>query len=584
MKQAMQQATEWESLVDEICQDLAKLTGNVFSDKQRPMVEARMRRRVLDLKLSGPGDYRLHRRSHLDEENKVLIGLLTTHFTSFFREFSHFEWLASYLPTMIAAARAEGRRSLSIWSAACSKGQEVWSLGMWLQAHVPKIDPSMNWEILGTDIDGDSVKEAENAVYHRRELETAPRHLWEEYWMRGTGEISDWYKAKKDLRSKAKFGTMNLLDLKLKAGQKFDLIVCRNVLIYFDRKNQEKIARSLLSQLTDQGVLITGVSESLSSYNLDVQSLSVSVYKVKSEKSTPVALPTVAAPASVVPQLPKPLKVFCIDDSSTVLTILKKVLNTSEVTVIGTACHGLDAIEKLKTLKPDVITLDLHMPEMDGPTFLKTSGIAAQIPVIVMSSVGRDDASIVTPLFNQGVCDFVEKPTLANMEKVGEELVQKLKMGWLGKKKGKGTPAAVTAPAKKTRARGHVIFHLGHDDLTGAAHTLKQQDWSHDEVTIIVPTTSSNDLNWMKKLKAAAPANAQYTTVDRFTGSVTKTQTLWLSYKNADAALVKRYKTRSQLLVTEDAPGVVPELRELSDDVSPFTSFSYLAEKYLAGN
>lgn len=90
MSLALKESYGWNHLVDDTCHEVSKLTGNVMSEKQRPMVESRMRRRCLELKLNFPSDYKAYWAANLESENKYLIGLLTTHFTSFFREFSHF--------------------------------------------------------------------------------------------------------------------------------------------------------------------------------------------------------------------------------------------------------------------------------------------------------------------------------------------------------------------------------------------------------------------------------------------------------------------------------------------------------------
>ena len=132
---------DWNHLIKEVCEEMSKLTGNVFSSKQLPMVESRVKRRILDLDLDSVDAYRSYWRQHFEAENEFLVGLLTTHFTSFFREFSHFEWIAENLPSIMAKARAEGRSTLFFWSAACSRGQEVWSLAMWfVPPRLPGLD------------------------------------------------------------------------------------------------------------------------------------------------------------------------------------------------------------------------------------------------------------------------------------------------------------------------------------------------------------------------------------------------------------------------------------------------------------
>jgi chemotaxis protein methyltransferase CheR len=552
------------------------LTGNILNEKQRPMVESRLRRRLIDLQLRSPSDYKTHWYNNLKEENKYLIGLLTTHFTSFFREFSHFEWLAEDLPSMVRAARAEGRNTLKFWSAACSKGQEVWSLCMWLNHHLPKIDPKMDWEVFGSDIDPESVAEAENGVYHHREIETAPRYLWEGFWTRGKEDISDWYRVKKVLSSHAKFATVNLLSINLPSSIRFDAIMCRNVLIYFDQDNQKKISTSLLTYLTPQGALITGMSESLNGFNLDIQGVFPSVYKKRQQfKIANTTYPLRS-------EIPTPLKVLCIDDSSTVVNILKKILPLPQFEVIGVATNGLEAIEKLKVLKPDVITLDLHMPVMDGPTFLQQSGVASKLPVIVVSSVERSDKTMLYPLFKLGVIDFVEKPTLQNMAQVGEELSQKLKMGWIGKKNNVTVVDSLSTNNKLPRRRrnAHIVFNVGIQDEKNLIKVLSEQNWDGDEITILVDSSSAMEHHFSH---VASPylklAKNIVVTNNPIKVSKGNYQCIWLQFKSGNPKFLDAKITLGDTLILEENVTWCEKVKSKAYDISPITSFSYLINK-----
>ena len=582
MSLALKESYGWSHLVDDICHEVSKLTGNVMSDKQRPMVESRMRRRCLELKLAHPADYKEFWKSNLDSENKYLIGLLTTHFTSFFREFSHFEWIAANLPSLVASAKAEGRSTLKIWSAASSKGQEVWSLCMWLHHQMPKVDPKMNWVVVGSDIDQVSVKEGENGVYHARELETAPRHLWEGLWVRGKAEISDWYKIKNELKSRAQFHTMNLLSLSMPQTEKFDVIMCRNVLIYFDRQNQENIATSLLKYLTPQGVLITGMSESLTGYGLPMKSVAPSIYRLPTAQAAPAPSAPASKAAAVAPKavMPMPLKVLCIDDSPTVITILKKILKAPEFEIIGVANNGQEAMDKLKTLKPDVITLDLHMPIMDGPTFLKVSEVAKTLPVVVVSSVGRDHAPSIAPLFDLGVTDFVEKPTLANMNEIGDELVQKLKMGWMTKKE-KIVVKSSSVASSYSRPVGHVIFNVSMKDEKNLLHVLGEQKWAGDEVSFYFNEVISPSFKDKISAKVSAAKKVDFVSVG---GKIQSSNlpTIWLVFNGGNTFVLNTYKRPHDFIILEETSTSL-SLKEAADDVSPATSFSYLVDKLLGG-
>lgn len=565
----------WNNLIQDIASVMSKETGNIMGEKQFPMIESRMKRRCSELKITCPAEYKKYWSQHQAEENKYLIGLLTTHFTSFFREFSHFEWIAKELPSIVAHAKKENRSTIKIWSAACSKGQEVWSLCMWLQFHMPKIDPTMNWQVQGSDIDPVSVKEAENGVYHRRELETAPRHLWEGYWLKGSGDIADWYKIKSDLKARTKFQTMNLLNVTME--EKFDLIICRNVLIYFDRQNQENIARSLLKRLTPEGTLISGMSESLSGFGLPIRGVAPSVYK--NQNATIVPLP-VKEKTPVTLEAPKPLKVFCIDDSPTVLTMMKKILKAPDFEIIGTAANGQEAIEKLATVKPDAITLDLHMPIMDGPTFLKTSGIGHKLPVIIVSSVGREHAPVMNQISDTGVSDFVEKPTLANMNEIGDELMQKIRMSWMTKKNNVKTNSFSVAAAKK-RPAGSIFFNFGPKDEKNLLHVLNEQKWENDEINFCY----NGPITQMDEIKARLKSyvlRAKKVTFSHRTQIPEKASlpAIWLHFKDGTFDYVKTFKKQTDFIVVEEA-SVMASTHV--DDESPVTSFSYLVDKLLGG-
>lgn len=566
---------EWSDLIRDVCASVGKLTGNVMADKQWPMVESRLRRRLRELNLNSPQEYREHWKKNGLEENNYLTGLLTTHFTSFFREFPHFEWIAQELPNMIREARREGRTTLKFWSAAASKGQEVWSLCMWLAHHVPKIDPKMDWIVLGTDIDEVSIREGENAVYHRREIETIPRHLWEEHWVRGKDDISDWYKVKSSLKAHARFKTMNLLNVSHPSNEKFDLIICRNVLIYFDRANQEKIANSLLRHLSPGGTLISGMSESLSGFGLPIKGVAPSIYKPASaDKETFTVSSALSASG--------PIRVLCVDDSPTIISILKKILAPPEFEVVGVAYNGEEALKKVRELRPDAITLDLHMPVMDGVSFLKASGIARELPVIVVSSVERDHAQMVSPLEGLGVIDFVGKPTLSNIDEIKDELTQKLKIGVKMKKvPSSASPFKKESVPESRRRSGHIVFNFSMSDKQNLFHVLSQQNWKGDELSFVL-NGSSQEMDQLKSLlrpyiKDAMKVNYRRTSE----GKPSARTSVWLHFRNGDSSILKYCKEDKAFMVLEESSRPSSHIQNIVTEISPATSFAYLVDKFL---
>lgn len=428
---------DFVSLIDKVSNVVHKISGNRLGEKQAYMVETRVKKRMMELGIKTPEDYSKYIDQHIDHESYILVGLITTHHTFFFREFPHFEILKNKLPEILAQVKKRGDKTLSIWSAACSRGHEVYSLAMFLEFHIPQIDPTMSFKILGTDIDGESVKVAGNGVYNQNEIKEIPMNYMGNNWAKGTGDIAMYAKVKSNLKSKCEFRPGNLLKVnEAVKNEKFDVIFCRNVFIYFETHQVESISKDLISHLHPHGIYFSGISEPLSGMKLEIQSIGPSAYM---HKTAPVAMPananvlplrssTVsAAPAQVVSQ-PQILRVMCVDDSPSILTLLKKVLTPEfGFEIVATAINGKDAMEKMKTVKVDLMTLDIHMPEMDGVTYLEKNHNKSHPPVMIISSASRADSDTAMKAFKFGASDYVEKPALSNLEERGEEIRTKLK-------------------------------------------------------------------------------------------------------------------------------------------------------------
>lgn len=306
---------------------------------------------------------------------------------------------------------------------------------MYLAEHLPKIDPSFEFEILGTDVDLESVKLAKNGVYRWDEIKESPAIYLKDFWKRGKSEIADFVRAGDNLRKFCKWEVQNLVDPDLGQGRgNFDLIFCRNVFIYFTPEQVKQITQKLLNVLSPAGFLFVGLSESLLNLGLSVDYAGPSIYQrqgVKEKSDLAVAKPVIetSKPHSKPLQQPQTLKVFCVDDSGTVLTLLKKVLQPSSgFEVVGTAKNGREAQEKVAAgLKFDVMTLDLQMPEVSGLEYLRSIQAEKHAPIVVVSSMSREDSQGGVAALALGARDFVEKPTLSNLDQKSEEIRFKLK-------------------------------------------------------------------------------------------------------------------------------------------------------------
>jgi chemotaxis protein methyltransferase CheR len=430
---------EFMPLIEKVSALVHKISGNRLGDKQSFMVETRLRKRMIELSLKAPSDYIAYLEQNFQKESGVLVGLLTTHHTFFFREFIHFELLKKMLPEFAAIANKRADKTITIWSAACSRGQEVYSLAMFLDYYLPLIDPSIKFSILGTDIDEESVKIAANGVYHQNEIKEVPMNFLANHWAKGTGDIAMYAKVKSSLREKVNFKSGNLLNLsQVVSNQKFDIIFCRNVFIYFEQHQIEKICEDFVKAMHQHSLFFSGISESLTGFKVDFNSVGPSTYRAKSYNAQTIA-PTAFRPSgstqtpSVAPTpatffTPDVIKVMCVDDSPSIITLLKKVLGKEQgFEIVATAINGIDAMEKLKTVKPDVITLDIHMPEMDGVTYLQKNFNPSHPPVVMISSASREDSDVAMKALKSGASDYVEKPSLQNLEEKGEEIRTKIK-------------------------------------------------------------------------------------------------------------------------------------------------------------
>lgn len=450
----------------EIAHVITEITGNQFSEKHRSMLENRLKKRALDLNLVGLDEYLEYFKHNRDAEVKQLVSLLTTHHTFFFREFNHFEYLEEkVLPELVLIAKARPDKKITIWSAACSRGHEVYSLGMFLDFYLKKMAPDLTFEILGTDIDPESVAFAKNGVYSRKEIKEAPLIYLADHWARGTGPIANFVKVKTPLRTKTRWDVFNLLKFPQGFHEMFDIIFCRNVFIYFNGEQIRQSSNDLMKHLHPHGHFFVGISESLNGLGLNLTSVGPSIYRHPSQGTTTTAPVKKASPNTVIngstsgikpnltlvkdskltaemkvvrpptansaPAFKDVLRVLCVDDSPSIQTLMKKILATEDgFEVVGTANNGIEAQTKVKELKPDVMTLDIHMPQQTGIEYLLSNFKGDHPPVIMVSSVSREESDLAIKALSLGASDYVEKPALNNLPEIGDEIRRKLRSAY----------------------------------------------------------------------------------------------------------------------------------------------------------
>ncbi len=585
---------EKDTLIHEISLIIMERTGVQLGVKQVAMVESRLRRRLSELGLSHFHEYKSYLDRNRSQEIEALVSILTTHHTFFFREFVQFEFLEQQLPKMVERARARGSKVIEIYSAACSRGQEVYSLAMHLHRHLKILAPGMDFSVFGSDVDSASVKVAANGVYRIEELKAVPISYMGNHWAKGTADIADFVKARKSLLEKCSFGVINLMNLKELGSRKFDAIFCRNVFIYFTPEQVKKITDELSQHLYSEGLLFVGVSESLHSHGVTLQSVGPSVYAQSAAgKAAPKALavPILEAPAQVAEVLPNPLRVLCVDDSASILALLKRILCKDQgFEVVGVAANGQEASEAVAKLKPHAITLDIHMPVKTGIEFLEGARGKDIPPVVMVTSVAREDAALAWKALSLGASDYVEKPALNNLEERADEIRMKLKSAYRARN-GKiarsldrqiSRSIAIKSPEQATCL---CVFGLG--DLEKCLVTVKELILSGVSLIMavegadsILPSLAERIQKEVGRAVAVNGLKEAVRTVASRKGPVSVIVWGEVSRHGAQEILML---TGAQLLLEDLGAGKgSAHLAEIASDILPATSFSYLAIQFLA--
>ncbi|HEX7939526.1 MAG TPA: protein-glutamate O-methyltransferase CheR [Gemmatimonadaceae bacterium] len=254
--------------------------GISLNDSKRALVARRLNSRMRDLGLETLNDYvDFVEADKVGEEMVILLDLIATNETHFFREQQHFEYLESHVfpRWRVEAAAGERAKQVRVWSAACSTGQEPYSIGMLLLNHFPA---SEGWSIdlHASDISTQALDVARRGEWPVEKAKEIPEELLERFMLRGVGSSIGRMRSVRELRDLIRFSRINLNEPTYDVPGQFDLVFCRNVLIYFSAEGRAAVIERLTGRLNKSGLLFVGHAESLHQHRTRLRAVLPTVY------------------------------------------------------------------------------------------------------------------------------------------------------------------------------------------------------------------------------------------------------------------------------------------------------------------
>ena len=246
--------------VRRLCEFLYRRTGMLFAEDKRYYIDRRLHERIAATGAQSFQAYFALLRSGLDSEVEHLVNAFTINETYFFREDHQLRCMTSDLLGAVIRTQQPGD-PIRIWSVPCSTGEEPYSIAIWLMENFPDVD-NYQIEIVGSDIDTRALAAAADGVYGARALMKLSPSLIARYFERAS---ADAHRIDAGLRDSIQFTEVNLIDARAMAQHgRFDIIFCRNVLIYFDDASRRAAAENLFDCLHPGGFICLGHSETMS--------------------------------------------------------------------------------------------------------------------------------------------------------------------------------------------------------------------------------------------------------------------------------------------------------------------------------
>ena len=269
-------ATLSDSEFNKLSKFIVEQYGIKMPPVKRIMLQSRLQKRLKALKMDNFKEYidYAFSKEGLNEEVIHMMDVVSTNKTDFFREPVHFDFLLSEaLPSLLSK-----QRNLRLWSAGCSSGEEPYTLAITL-SEFKLHNPGFEYNIVATDISTNMLNKAVNAIYTEDRIKDIPNAIKIKYFLRSKNREEKKVRIIPELRNKITFYRQNLIELPNFDRDEYDIIFCRNVLIYFDRETQYAILSKMCNRLVKNGFLFLGHSESITGFDLPVEHIKPTIFR-----------------------------------------------------------------------------------------------------------------------------------------------------------------------------------------------------------------------------------------------------------------------------------------------------------------
>ena len=264
---------------DKLSRFIYKESGIKMPPVKRIMLQSRLQKRLRELNMTTFKEYCdfVFGKEGFNSEIIHMLDVVSTNKTDFFREPVHFDFLTDkVLPEFYEASTSN--RNIKIWSAGCSSGEEPYTIAIVLADFAEK-HPGFDFSIIGTDISTQILQKAIDAVFKEDRISVIPQETKRKYFLRSKDRSNPTVKIAPNLRRKVRFGRLNFMDSSYDIPETFDVVFCRNVLIYFDRETQEKVIGKLCLKLKPGGYFFLGHSESIMNMSLPLKQIKPTIFQ-----------------------------------------------------------------------------------------------------------------------------------------------------------------------------------------------------------------------------------------------------------------------------------------------------------------